>query len=156
MNKVEKTAALHANGLNCSQAMLTAFGEPYGLDPEMAKTMGRPLGAGMGCLSLTCGAVTSAVLILGLAKNHQEEKEARKLSYSQVRELFRRFEAIHGTCNCAELLGADMSTPEGMKKVREEKLVQKRCPTFVKDAAAILAELEQSPQGSADCGECHR
>ena len=154
MNKVEKTVGLHANGLNCSQAMLTAFGETYGLDSETAKTMGRGLGAGMGGLSHTCGAVSSAVLILGLAKDHQEEKEARKLSYSHVRELFRRFEAIHGTTKCAELLGADMSTPEGMKRVKEENLIQKRCPDFVRNAAHILAELEDSPKDTCCSDTC--
>lgn len=156
MNKVEKTTGLHANGMNCSQAMLTAFGESYGLDPEIAKTMGRPLGAGMGAQALTCGAVSSAVLILGLARNHQEEKEARKIAYAQVRELFRRFEAIHGSCKCSDLLGADMSTLEGMKRVQEEKLIQKLCPAFVRDAASILADLEQSPQGTAECASCRR
>jgi C_GCAxxG_C_C family probable redox protein len=141
MNSVEKTVDLFAAGLNCSQAMLTVFGEPYGLDAKMAEKLGRPLGGGMGRLALTCGAVTGAVLILGLAKDHQDEGEARKVSYSAVQELFRRFEALHGTTECKNLLGADMSTAEGLKKIQEEKLVSNLCPVFVRDAAAILAQL---------------
>lgn len=154
MQRVETTMELNSNGLNCSQAILTAFGEPYGLGPQTAKTMARPLGAGMGAQSLTCGALTSAALVLGLAKDHQEEKQARKDVYAQVRELFKRFEAIHGTSVCAELLGADMSTPEGMKRVLEEKLVPKHCPAFVRSAASILAELVPLPEGAADCEKC--
>jgi C_GCAxxG_C_C family probable redox protein len=141
MNKVEKTVDLFSSGLNCSQAMLTVFGEPYGLDAEMATNLGRPLGAGMGCLARTCGAVTAAVLVLGLAKDHQDEAEARKASYSCVQDLFGRFEALHGTSECKHLLGTDMSTDEGLKKARQEKLVRKVCPPFVRDAASILEEL---------------
>ncbi|MBM3301334.1 MAG: C_GCAxxG_C_C family protein, partial [Deltaproteobacteria bacterium] len=95
MNNVERAVDFFASGLNCSQAMLTVFGEPCGLDSEMAERLGRPLGGGMGRMARTCGAVTAAVLVLGLAKNHQDEGEARKVSYSHVQELFRRFGALH-------------------------------------------------------------
>ena len=60
MNNVERTVDLFASGLNCSQAILTVLGEPYGLDSKMAARLGRPLGGGMGRLSLTCGAVTAS------------------------------------------------------------------------------------------------
>ncbi len=144
MNNVEKTTDLFSAGLNCSQAMLTVFGEPYGLDAEMAAKLGRPLGGGIGHLAKTCGAITAAVLVLGMAKNHQDEGEARKASYASVQDLFKRFEALHGTTECKELLGTDMSTEEGLKKIQEEKLVRKVCPPFVRAAASILEELLRS------------
>ena len=128
MNSVEKTMDLLSSGLNCSQAILTAFGESYGMDAEMAAKLGRPLGGGMGHMAKTCGAVTAAVLVLGMAKDLQDEGEARKAAHSCVQDLFRRFVAIHGTTECKELLGADMSTEEGLKKVQEEELVRKVCP----------------------------
>ncbi|MCX5873349.1 MAG: C-GCAxxG-C-C family protein [Deltaproteobacteria bacterium] len=141
MNNVERTVDLFASGLNCSQAILTVFGELYRLNPEMAERLGRPLGGGMGRMARTCGAVTGAVLVLGLAKDHHDEGEARKISYSYVQELFRRFEALHGTTECRSLLGADMSTEAGLKKVQDDKLVSKLCPEFVRDAASILEKL---------------
>jgi C_GCAxxG_C_C family probable redox protein len=141
MNNVERTVDLHSAGLNGSQAILTVFGEAYGLDAEMAANLGRPLGGGIGHLAKTCCAVTAAALILGLAKDHQDEREARKVSHSCVQDLFRRFAALHGTTECKELLGADMSTEEGLKKVLEEQLVRKVCPLFVRDAAIILEGL---------------
>ncbi len=81
MNNVEKTADLFPSRLNSSQAMLTVFGESYGLDCEMAEKLGRPFGGGMGHIARTCGAGTGAVLVLGLAKDHQDEGEG-----SNVRE----------------------------------------------------------------------
>jgi len=141
MNKVERTADLFASGLSCSQAMLTVFGEPYGLDAETAAKLGRPLGGGIGHLAKSCGALTAAVLVLGMAEDRQEEGEARKASYACVQDLFRRFAALHGTTECKELLGIDMSTEEGWKKIQEEKLVRKVCPPYVRDAASILEKL---------------
>lgn len=141
MNNVEKAVGLFPTELNCSQAILTVFGEQHGLNAELAAKLGRPLGGGMGHLARTCGAVTAAVLILGLAKDHPDEKEARKVSFSNVQEFFRRFEDLHKTTECKALLGADMSTEEGMKKIQEQKLVPKTCPAFVKDVAIILEEL---------------
>ncbi|MEW6113093.1 MAG: C-GCAxxG-C-C family protein [Thermodesulfobacteriota bacterium] len=141
MNNVERTVDLFANGLNCSQAVLTVFGESYGLDSDMASMLGRPLGGGIGHMAKTCGVVTAAVLILGLATDHQAEGEARKAAFASAQEFFRRFESLHGTTECKKLLGEDMSTPEGLAKIREQNLVKKVCAPYVRDAAAILEEL---------------
>ena len=141
MNRIEETGELFNQGLNCSQAMLTVFGSSFGIDPERAKQLGRPFGGGMGRLALTCGALSGAVMVLGLAKDHPEEAEARELSYGKVRELFQRFEARHGTSLCKELLGADLSTEEGRQKAKEDKLVSKVCPGLVREVAGILEML---------------
>lgn len=95
----------------------------------------------MGHLGRTCGAVSAAVLVLGLAKDGQEEGEARKKSHSSVQELVSRFEALHGTSECRDLLGADPSTEQGRKKIQEGRLVAKLCPEFVKATASILQGL---------------
>jgi len=141
MNKVDTAVELFRSGLNCSQAMLTVFGEPHGLDSTTASKLGRPLGGGMGRLARTCGALTGAMLILGLSVEREEEKESRTATAHAVQELMRRFEARHGTSECRVLLGADMTTGDGMNKIQEEKLISTVCPTFVRDAAQILEEL---------------
>lgn len=138
MNRMEKAEELFKQGFNCSQAILTVYGSSFGIDPEKAKQLGRPFGGGMGRLALTCGALTGAVMVLGLAKDLPVEAEARELSYGQVRELFRRFEASHGTTLCKELLGADVGTEEGRQKAKEEKLVSKVCPGLVREVGGLL------------------
>lgn len=133
---------LFENGLNCSQAILTAFGDPHGIDSESAKKLGRPWGGGVGRMGRICVAVTGAIMVLGLAQSRgQDEAEARNDICVSVQELVRRFEQRHGTSFCKELLGADFSTEEGQRKIKEETLVKKLCPKFVEDAGDILAEL---------------
>jgi C_GCAxxG_C_C family probable redox protein len=144
MNPTQKAVRLFGNGLNCSQAILTAFGEPYGIDPEKAKILGRPWGGGLGRLGQICGAVTGAIALLGVAQRPaRDENEARNDLYAAVQELVRRFEKRNGTSVCRELLGADFNTAEGRKLIKEESLVKKFCPKFVEDAGVILEELLQ-------------
>jgi C_GCAxxG_C_C family probable redox protein len=142
MNAPQKAMHLFENGLNCSQAILTAFGEPQGIDSESAKKLGRPWGGGVGRMGRICGAVAGAIMILGLAQSRSpDEAEARNDICASIQELVRRFEQRHGTSVCRELLGADFITEEGQRKIKEEMLVKKLCPKFVEDAGGILDEL---------------
>ena len=121
--------------------MLAGFGEACGIDRETALKLGRGFGSGMG-LGKTCGALTGAFLILGLkVQDAKHEKEARYRTYDLVREFVRRFEAIHGTSRCSDLLGVDMATESGRRKAQERKLFQTLCPIFLKDAATLLQEM---------------
>jgi C_GCAxxG_C_C family probable redox protein len=141
MNKAEKTVDLHMNGgLNCAQAIIAVYGEPSGLDLKTAKLLGRPFGGGIGALGKTCGYLIGAILCLAHSRNNKDEGKARKNTKKAVQEMFRRFEEKHGTSMCKELLGADMSTVEGAKKIEEENLVAKRCYGYGRDVAEILSE----------------
>ncbi len=141
-SRVEKTVDLQKNGgLNCSQAILTAFSESAGMDTETAKVFGRPWGGGTGHLALTCGYLSGAVLVLAQAMNNKDEALARKNTFKAVQELFRRFKEKHGTTICRKLLGADMTTKEGQTKIIEENLVSRHCYGFGQDVAEILEVL---------------
>jgi C_GCAxxG_C_C family probable redox protein len=150
MNLAEKTIDFQRNGgLNCSQALLTAFGEQFGMDRETAKVLGRPWGGGMGHLAETCGYLTGAILILAQAYNGRDEGKSRKEVFAAVRELFTRFEARRGATRCKELLGADMSTEQGLKRIKEEELVKKICCSdggIGQEVAEILEELIRGRQ----------
>ncbi|OGP67744.1 MAG: hypothetical protein A2W27_06180 [Deltaproteobacteria bacterium RBG_16_44_11] len=146
MNRVEKTVDLHRNGgLSCSQAIVTAYGESYGMDPEMTKMLGRPWAGGIGHQALTCGYLTGAALVLALALNNKDEGKSRRDLDKAIRILFSRFKERHGGATmCKELLGADLTTEEGLKKILEEKLVAKYCHSedgIGRDVAGILEEL---------------
>lgn len=52
---------------NCAQSVLTAFCEDYGLRADMAYNIAQGFGGGMHINNGTCGAVTGAYMVLGLA-----------------------------------------------------------------------------------------
>jgi uncharacterized protein YycO len=69
MNRAEKTIDFHKNGgMTCSQAILAAFGEKYGIDQEKARLLGRTLCGGIGMQGETCGYLAGAFLIIGSYK----------------------------------------------------------------------------------------
>lgn len=142
MNRIENTIDLHRNhGLNCAQALLTAFGPPLGIDPNEARMLGRSLAGGIGHRADTCGYLTAACLILAKAFDQPDENKARKSTFAAMAELFEKFEQIRGSANCRDLLGADMSTEEGKKKIAEQDLVTQICKSdngIGHDVAEIL------------------
>jgi C_GCAxxG_C_C family probable redox protein len=143
MSKVENALSCFNGGFNCSQALLSAYSEDLGMSREEALKVSCAFGAGMSRMAETCGAVTGAFMVLGLkyGKFKADDDAAREKTYAMVNEFARRFKARNGTIVCKELLGADMSTPEGMKYSKEHKLAAKLCPGFVRDAAEIVEEM---------------
>jgi len=132
---------LHSEGgINCSQAIFSVYGKYFGMPEELAIKTATALGGGMGGMGKTCGAVTGAFLVLGLTYeigNPQSRSEV----YGLVKEFTRRFIARHGSTNCTELLGYDMSTEDGMRTIKEKKLTKNICPKLDKSAAEFIEEL---------------
>lgn len=82
------------NGCNCAQAVLLAFCEDYGMDRETAMMIAASFGAGMGGLRETCGTVTGANMVIGLAKGKTKPRltarsdSSRKNSGRKTARLF--------------------------------------------------------------------
>ena len=62
MSRVERAVRRFAEGFNCSQAILSAYAEHFGLEEETAMKVAAGFGGGMGRLGRTCGAVTGAFM----------------------------------------------------------------------------------------------
>ncbi|MFW6062072.1 MAG: C-GCAxxG-C-C family protein [Planctomycetota bacterium] len=136
--RVEAATAAFDAGHNCSQAVLSAFAPQFGLDGQTAMRLAAPLGGGIGCTGNDCGAVTGAVLVLGLRYGEATEHAP---AYQAAREFLRRFRGRFGATDCRELLECDISTPSGMARAQAEGLLSARCPQFVEAAAELLVEM---------------
>ena len=143
MNKTENILTLFQDGLNCSQIVFSSFAERFGLDKDAALRIASGFGAGMGRMSLTCGAVTGAFMALGLKYGYAsgESKESKEKIYALVREFAEKFRAIHGSIECRELVGFDISTPDGYKEASDNGLFRTLCPQFVKSAVEIAEKM---------------
>ena len=142
MNRIEQAVACFKEGFSCSQAVLSTYGPTLGLDRKTALRVSGAFGGGMGRMGQTCGAVTGAFMVIGLkyGKTRAEDNQTRDKAYSLVREFVDRFKSRNGSIVCKELLGCDMSTPEGRKLSEEKKLVASVCPKFVQDACEIIEQ----------------
>jgi len=130
------------DGINCTQAILSAWGSRYGLDRDTAMKLGGAFGSGMN-MGETCGAVTGALMIIGLrhARVSKTGFFSRDRTERATRDFIERFKARNGTVCCKELLGCDLGTPQGRAAARRERSFKDRCPQFVRDATEILDEM---------------
>jgi C_GCAxxG_C_C family probable redox protein len=143
MDRVELAVSHFQKGLSCSQALVVAYGEGFGLEREMAVRLAAGFGGGMGRMAQTCGAVTGAVMLLGLKYGSVdvEDRQAKEKTHEAVREFANRFTLLNGSLICRELLGCDISTPDGFRLAKAKKLADTVCPKFVRDAAEIIEEM---------------
>jgi len=141
--KSEQAVRKFRKGFNCSQAVLSVYAEEFGLCRETALKIACGFGGGMGRMGLTCGAVTGAFMVIGLKYGNVDanEKEIKEKTYGLVREFARRFEKRNGSSICRELLGCDISEPEGLRSAKENGLFTSVCPGLVRDAVEILEEM---------------
>jgi C_GCAxxG_C_C family probable redox protein len=139
-------ALMAARRMNCSQAILTTYCEQFGLERGLALRLAQGFGGGMGHSGRTCGAVTGAYMVLGLAQKMSPEnpRESLDRTYELMHKFNLEFEALHKSLICKELIGYDLSTPEGLAEARSKKVFTSVCPDFVRDSAKILESLLQS------------
>jgi C_GCAxxG_C_C family probable redox protein len=144
IRKKQATALrLFAQEFNCAQAVLSACGAKRGIDRKTALGVAGGFGGGMGGTGGTCGAVTGAVMAIGLAHamTHAHDPAAKRRCNELVREFFKRYKARRGGLLCRELLGCDISIPEGIKKARDAGLFKTVCRPLVADAVDIVEKL---------------
>jgi C_GCAxxG_C_C family probable redox protein len=143
MNKTTQAVSLFQEGFSCSQAVFTTFSRDFGLDRETALRLSQGLGGGMAHLGEACGAVTGAFMVIGLkhGRTRADDLEARDRTYALMRQLARRFKALHGSIQCRCLLGLDIGTEDGLRLARERNLFQTLCTGYVRNAAEILEEM---------------
>lgn len=142
-DRTQKAVDTFKQGFSCSQAVLSAFSDEFNLDRNLALKISQPFGGGIAHRGEICGAISGAFLVIGLkwGRTHPEDTPARERTYESVTHFIRKFESIHGSIICKELLGCDLGSEEEYKKAEAEGLFETLCPKFVQHAADILTEM---------------
>ncbi len=143
MSKSEHAVESFRAGANCSQAVFGEYAEERGVDSVSALKIACGFGGGMGRLGGTCGAVTGAIMAIGLADCDPDPRApvTKARVYALVRSFVEEFEARHPSTLCRELLGCDISSPEGYDEATTLGLFQTKCPKYVEDAVEILEDM---------------
>lgn len=129
-----------AGPYSCSQAVFSAFAPQHGLSDELALKIASALGGGLARQGHVCGAVSGALLVIGLARGRADPHQ-KEAVYELGRAFIDRFQALHASVQCRDLLGYDLSDPEDARAAREAGASGRLCPAFVRDAAVLLEEL---------------
>jgi C_GCAxxG_C_C family probable redox protein len=143
MSDVERAVNGFQEGFNCCQSVLSTYGPRFGLNRELALKLASGLGGGIGHQGGICGAVTGAIMVIGLKHGGTlaDGEESLEKTYGLISRFLEGFKARHGSILCRELLGYDISTPEGLQAARDKGLFFDVCPKYVRASAEILEEI---------------
>lgn len=139
---VLEAKAFFEKGFNCAQATFLPFAKRMGLDESTALMIATPFGGGMGHAGQICGAVSGALMAIGLAKGTAVvDREKKSACYVLAKTFQDKFREIHGSVTCPGLLGLDIGKPEEMAQASSQGMFSNICPEFVDDAVKIVCDL---------------
>jgi len=139
---VDRAEALFREGFSCSQAVLMAFAPSGGMDATQAALVASAFGGGMARHGWTCGALTGAMMALGLRAGYASAQDAASKDelYARVQTLVAAFETQHGATACRQLVGANMIDPAERQAASDRGVFKTLCPELVRTAATLTAE----------------
>ena len=140
---------------NCAQSVLWGVAETCGLAcPACIPAVALAMGGGIGHTGRACGALTGAVMALGLAVDRavggsisDKKDEANRLAAALVH----RFADKFGTIDCAAILGFSWEESGALERYYRENAKDAKCTPCVRWAAAEAARtiegLDAGPVG---------
>jgi C_GCAxxG_C_C family probable redox protein len=140
MERSKQAKSLFLSGYNCAQSVLLSFAPDLHYSEELAQKLAAGFGGGMGKTQHTCGAVTGAIMVLGIINGERvnNNEDLKSESYQSVKELMAAFTEAYGSTECKDLIGCDFNTPEGSAKFKDEKIMEHVCAGCVEKAVEIV------------------
>lgn len=138
--EAEYTVDLFMQGYSCSECIVLAFADRFGLDPDTAARISSGFGFMAGKnREKTCGVVTGAIMVIGLRFGAGLERNAyaTDLCALVTQEFITRFAERRGSMNCYKI----HATYKDSDRIRELVGKYASCAKVTRDAAEILEEI---------------
>ena len=128
-SRKELAVAKKRSGMNCAQAVACTYCDLVGMEESTMAAITQSLGAGIGgTLEGTCGAITGACTVIGMA----DKDAGRAKAMQDANYLMNSFKNRNQTVTCKELKGVETGQ------------MLRSCDDCVRDAAEFLeAALEE-------------
>ncbi len=141
--RIEQAVTCFQDGYYCSQAILSTYASEMDLPVETALKLASGFGGGMARQGKTCGAVTGAIMAIGLKHGSitPDDSCAEEVIYAKIKRLTTKMEDLFHTTVCSELVGYDIATTRGYEAAQAADVFNQLCPGFVRAVAEILEEL---------------
>jgi len=136
---VQRSKRAFESGFYCAESVLMAVAESRNVSCELIPRIATGFCSGLGRTGGLCGAISGAILALGLAAGRDSANESVDPVYGLVREVLERFEAEFGSTTCMELTGCDLGTDEGQREFRERRQ-HEPCAKYVGEATRLALE----------------
>jgi C_GCAxxG_C_C family probable redox protein len=142
--KKQQASDYFQHGFNCSQSVFTVFSTDFGISEDNSLKIACAFGAGMARQQYICGAVTGALMAIGLkyGKALHDEESKKAETYKKTIEFFEKFKKLNGTISCKDLLhGLDMNNSDDYARIKELGLFDTLCKKYVEDAVSITEQI---------------
>ena len=142
----EETALRYfSDRFHCSQAVLAAYTNETGLTEEQSLRIACCFNSGMR-KGEVCGACAGALMVLGalFGQTEKNDLESRAHANALTERFLNRFRELNGTYICNEILGCDISSPEGAAYAKSHGLFTTTCRDMVALAVRVLEDILKS------------
>ena len=126
-------------GYYCAESVLIALAERQNVQSDLIPRIAAGFCSGLARTGGQCGAVSGAILGIGLALGRSTPAEPLDPAYAATRHFLQAFEARFGSINCQALTGCHLGTPEGQEKFKSEQKIED-CKEYVAEAARLALE----------------
>ena len=124
---------------------MLAVCQQLGIQDELIPRIASAFAGGIGGTGSVCGALSGAVMAIGLRHGRQKPTERDVRANALTQELRRRFQAEMGDIECGKLTGMDLSTRDGIKRFMQSDVPIRVCLPAVGAAYRLVTELLNEP-----------
>jgi C_GCAxxG_C_C family probable redox protein len=126
---------------NCAESVLLAAAERLRKCTPSIPCIASAFGGGMGRKGSVCGALTGALMALGLVYGRSKPTDDKEKIYGLTRALYDGFTKKFGSPLCSELIDCDLSTADGREKYHKLNVRELKCRDYVSFCGETLAEM---------------
>ena len=143
----QRSVELFKAGFFCAESVLQAIAESQGIQSNLIPRIATGFCSGISRTGGMCGAVSGAIMGIGLVGGRNSPAESIEPAYTLVIKLISVFEEQYGTVNCRQLLGCDLATEAGQRYFMENHLMDS-CLQYAEGvtstALSLIAEFRSS------------
>src|SRR5512136_1583621 len=111
----KRSLELFKSGFYCAESVLQAIAESQGIHSDLIPRIASGFCSGVARTGGMCGAVSGAILSIGLVAGRNLPAESIEPSYALTQKMIRFFESEYGSVNCRQLIGCDLATEAGQR-----------------------------------------
>lgn len=117
-----------------------AVAESQGIQSHLLPMIATGFCSGVSRTEGFCGALSGAIMGLGLLTGRSAPGAPVEATYASVQELIKQFEKKFGSSNCRELTGVHLGTPEGQAEFRAKNQIA-NCLNYAEETTRIVLSL---------------
>ncbi len=124
---------------NCAESVFLTMAKYWGIRSHCIPRVATPFGGGLARSGLTCGAVTGALMAIGLKVGRDRPEEDNEHCYKLTQKFMKNFGKRFGNAACYGLIEIDISTAAG-RRAWEKRGLHDTCSAFVEWAVGELCK----------------